>query len=521
MGGSYQPPGGGHISAAIRIASAAVLIGWMAPSVVCAQTDLQVGSVVARSGQSEVVVTLSADTTVDLTLLSVDLEFDAALCAQIVGPRLERAGATAQDPQEGGVSCPATGRGRARIALFDLSGATVVPRGQGPIAALVFGVRSDAPSRSFPLTLRLNEAADRTLTVPLTVGSGELDIVQPCVGDCNADGSVTIDELTRGVNVALGTQPTTQCGSLADSQGVVTIAQLIKSVNNALNGCQTQCQFGSSNNTSRIEISTAAFPQPLQFPLRGSATIDCSAPRADQTASCDCRIDSIEPITVVGLGVVCITPIGGCAAGRIDCDGGSALGVALRSDTNIGTCADNDQCRAQCSALCAQTGSAPLAAGCTGFCTGSADHHCVVDADCLPGDGNCNGPDPASINVCQCHCLNDAVGDPGRPGELQCNLGTRLVIENAAPCDGRDILLDAGSACIPLSTASVSSVILDANLEPGAQLPAGGPAMSQGAPIACSQLYEGTTSDLRIRGAVNFLGSSIGDLVTQVFMDCQ
>ncbi len=35
-----------------------------------------------------------------------------------------------------------------------------------------------------------------------------------CVGDCNADGAVTVDELLLGVNIALGSAAATACAAL-------------------------------------------------------------------------------------------------------------------------------------------------------------------------------------------------------------------------------------------------------------------------------------------------------------------
>jgi hypothetical protein len=63
--------------------------------------------------------------------------------------------------------------------------------------------------------------------------------VQGCVGDCGNDGTVTIDELLKGVNIALGTLSLGQC-SCFDMSGdsAVTIDELLVAVNNALNGCQ-------------------------------------------------------------------------------------------------------------------------------------------------------------------------------------------------------------------------------------------------------------------------------------------
>ncbi len=59
-----------------------------------------------------------------------------------------------------------------------------------------------------------------------------------CIGDCNADGAVTVDELLQGVNIALDTTPAAACTAMdANADGSVTIDELLAAVNAALNGC--------------------------------------------------------------------------------------------------------------------------------------------------------------------------------------------------------------------------------------------------------------------------------------------
>jgi pseudomonalisin len=59
-----------------------------------------------------------------------------------------------------------------------------------------------------------------------------------CRGDCNGDGTVTVDELVTAINIVLGTTPVTQCMSLdTNGDGVVTVAEAILAANHALNGC--------------------------------------------------------------------------------------------------------------------------------------------------------------------------------------------------------------------------------------------------------------------------------------------
>jgi hypothetical protein len=62
--------------------------------------------------------------------------------------------------------------------------------------------------------------------------------VQVCTGDCSADAAVTIDELIRGTNIALGTLGVSVCSVFdADGDGNVTVDELIVAVNHALTGC--------------------------------------------------------------------------------------------------------------------------------------------------------------------------------------------------------------------------------------------------------------------------------------------
>ena len=60
----------------------------------------------------------------------------------------------------------------------------------------------------------------------------------PCVGDCSGDGTVGINDLILGVNIALNFQPLDACPEFdASGTGRVEINELISAVNNALNGC--------------------------------------------------------------------------------------------------------------------------------------------------------------------------------------------------------------------------------------------------------------------------------------------
>lgn len=60
-----------------------------------------------------------------------------------------------------------------------------------------------------------------------------------CAGDCDGGGTVTVDELIKGVNIALGTLGIEHCASFdTNGSNSVTVEELVKAVNNALTGCR-------------------------------------------------------------------------------------------------------------------------------------------------------------------------------------------------------------------------------------------------------------------------------------------
>ena len=59
-----------------------------------------------------------------------------------------------------------------------------------------------------------------------------------CVGDCGGNGAVTVDELLKGVNIALGSTTLDTCGCFDRAgDGDVTVDELVAGVNAALGGC--------------------------------------------------------------------------------------------------------------------------------------------------------------------------------------------------------------------------------------------------------------------------------------------
>jgi hypothetical protein len=77
-----------------------------------------------------------------------------------------------------------------------------------------------------------------TLTPSPTPTPTEMPTPVVCVGDCDGSVSVTVDELVRGVNIALGSADIHDCVAFdIDHDNQVTVDELVAAVNRALNGC--------------------------------------------------------------------------------------------------------------------------------------------------------------------------------------------------------------------------------------------------------------------------------------------
>lgn len=77
------------------------------------------------------------------------------------------------------------------------------------------------------------------VTLALAAGAAAAQDQPICVGDCSGDGTITIDELLRGVRIALGEDPLDACpGFDCAANGAVSVACLVQAVAGALTGCQ-------------------------------------------------------------------------------------------------------------------------------------------------------------------------------------------------------------------------------------------------------------------------------------------
>jgi len=88
-----------------------------------------------------------------------------------------------------------------------------------------------------PTTATPTTTPTATPTVTLTVAPTATP-PPPCVGDCDGDGAVAIDELITGVNIALGGPPVSACPAMdRDGDGAIDVSELVAAVANALDSC--------------------------------------------------------------------------------------------------------------------------------------------------------------------------------------------------------------------------------------------------------------------------------------------
>jgi hypothetical protein len=110
----------------------------------------------------------------------------------------------------------------------------------------VTGTATVTPTGPLPPTGTATATAVDTATATATApgatatatGTATATAGVPCPGDCNGSGEVTIDELIRIVNIALGNQPVSNClaGDLT-GDGTIAINEIVTAVNAAINGC--------------------------------------------------------------------------------------------------------------------------------------------------------------------------------------------------------------------------------------------------------------------------------------------
>jgi len=111
-------------------------------------------------------------------------------------------------------------------ACYDLALAKAKGQREDGVLSRVYGIAA---------VLRVIASALALMCVALARATG---LETACPGDCAADGAVTIEDLIKGVNIALGSQAVSTCtGMDSNGDGAVTVNELIRAVAAALGGC--------------------------------------------------------------------------------------------------------------------------------------------------------------------------------------------------------------------------------------------------------------------------------------------
>jgi hypothetical protein len=162
-----------------------------------------------------------------------------------------------------------------------------------------------------------------------------------CVGDCDESGSVAVNELVTGVNIALGTATVDTCPSFdANGDGVVAVNELITAVNNALEGCVIPGE-GLGERIFSVRTDSAPFtPSRSMFASSAVAGSNVSAgfsagplvlvagePDANGIATLVLAEDAFVGMQALDGSIACYKFFAEGSAGSIDCDGGPAPNV--------------------------------------------------------------------------------------------------------------------------------------------------------------------------------------------------
>lgn len=182
-------------------------------------------------------------------------------CAEDSGPCKQFQRHLGNCPEAAGCPDGSAGLRRFRGIIFSTANVNLIP--DGVLYTCVLTVTGSAGETA--LLQNLNSASSDPVgkAVETAGQSGAVSITEEpsaCPGDCDGDLRITIDELLRGVNIALGAATVELCrGFDRDADGLVRIDELLAAVNNALSGCPATAPTPTSTPTSPLPASTPTF----------------------------------------------------------------------------------------------------------------------------------------------------------------------------------------------------------------------------------------------------------------------
>jgi len=292
-----------------------------------------------------------------------------------------------------------------------------------------------------------------------------------CVGDCNGDGAVTVNELVIMVNVALDALPVSSCtAGDADNSGDITIDEIVAATNNALGMCPSASPTATATATApptatATPTATLTTPVPTSGPLgtrhfvlnpahstlTAALSASLSLPlgefqgQKDGVTGLPAYLDlqagepdaqGFTPISVVDASdylyvdataqaqiVLCIKPLVPVPnAGIVACNGGLDFSVSLTQNHHVGALGVDGFTAADCAAVGGSIESPNQICA-----SGSTGQLCRMDSDCASGDvagvcglGASSCTAPAMTRGTACHadadCDSAAGADDGTCG---------------------------------------------------------------------------------------------------------
>jgi len=138
-------------------------------------------------------------------------------------------------------SATSTNTATATATPSDTAAATATPSPTASPAATA--TSTDTPTATSTATPTATSTATPTATSTATASATPTSSPTPtrtpaCLGDCNGDGQVTVDEILMMVNIALGNSSVLDCVPGDQSgNGTITVDEILLAVNKAMSGC--------------------------------------------------------------------------------------------------------------------------------------------------------------------------------------------------------------------------------------------------------------------------------------------
>jgi hypothetical protein len=341
---------------------------------------------------------------------------------------------------------------------------------------------------------------------------------QTCPCDCNTDGFVRVDELVRGVNIAVGRAAATICPAAdLDRSGAVAVNELVRCVGSALDGCDA-ILGGPPPGIRRYSLDPArsellsTLPGGVEFVVTGfSGFLELRARSifGSPTYFVDI-LDASEFISIAAapdVAAICVRPLREqfpvLSAGVLYCAEGSPVGISVSQNRSIGvlgTCVDDG-------ASCEFDDD----------CSGGS---CFTQSDCDDADGTVDTV--SGVAACIGPVVGELLPDGSAAGSLLIspdpNAGliegfpVEILTEMSLPCGDEPEAVGL-TTVIALTTGEAMAVLENANNEPGAILTTS----SIGDPFDCERWTgeDGTGALVFSAPVINSqVGGGLTDLLT-------